>query len=499
MKTNIRLFVPNTTEALSFEYGLLIHYTAYNEYRAQSEIGLQYYELAEIDPIDRALDIVQRQIITDAARSQSKIDGFTLDSHYTLSFDQRFNNKVAQDSVRQVWLWLNCKNSTEYHFLLEKITDFEEKRVSDQNQLLVRLWLHPDWTEQDVNPFDQGKIGSRLELISVMKQRLSAQFDQIEQANRQKVLASLKVNSLPIVSTKLENNIIFEEKIKKDICQTKDGKIINDKANENEKKSNQLKVDNRLPLVDKLTCILKYYSGENYHLRGEIPPDLFKNAHESHIVDRGDIVLALIDTTPMGSAKAGMAIGLKGICFRNNWPLETPKTFFSWDELSSINHPIFTYQDFDMKIKELHIFNILCHDKTPTVLPIDLMVDLLNNLSSCYKIHVSGIEENPFFYFNVLSVEKKIDKELIAVSPTKLASLPLRTDINDNIKIEEQKATIGLPFLVIIIGFVLSPVIGWILSAIFWKKLKLIFESPGLFVFWATVFYCVAYFFLINS
>lgn len=200
MKTNIRLFVPTTTEALDFEYGLLIHYMSYNEYRAQSEIGVQYYELAEIDPIDHALDVVQQQIITDAARSQSKIDGFTLDSHYTLSFDQRFNNKIIQDSVRQVWLWLNCKNSTEYHFLLEKITDFEEKRVSDQNQLLVRLWVHPDWTEQDINPFDKGKIFSYLELISVMKQRLSVQFDHIEQVSRQKVLASLNIKQTqPIV------------------------------------------------------------------------------------------------------------------------------------------------------------------------------------------------------------------------------------------------------------------------------------------------------------
>ena len=119
-KTNIRLFVPNTTEALDFEYGLLIHYMSYNEYRAQSEIGLQYYELAEIDPIDNALDIVQQKVITDAARSQSKIDGFTLDSHYTLSFGERLNNKIAEDSVRQIWLWLHCKNTTEYPFLLEK-------------------------------------------------------------------------------------------------------------------------------------------------------------------------------------------------------------------------------------------------------------------------------------------------------------------------------------------------------------------------------------------
>ena len=57
MKTNIRLFVPNTTEALSFEYGLLIHYMTYNDAKSRSEISLDYYELSKIDPISNALAV----------------------------------------------------------------------------------------------------------------------------------------------------------------------------------------------------------------------------------------------------------------------------------------------------------------------------------------------------------------------------------------------------------------------------------------------------------
>ena len=212
MKTNIRLFVPNTTEALDFEYGLLIHYMKYNEYRSQAEIGLKYYELADIDPINNALDIVQQQVITDTNRGQSKIDGFTLDSHYTLSFNQRLNNKIEENSARQIWLWLNCNNPKEYHFLLEKITDTEQKIVSDQNQLFVRLWRHPEWMEHDIDPFDQGKIGSLLELISVVKQRLEAQFDQIEQENREKVLTDLKLREVKLANIEEKNSILEIEK-----------------------------------------------------------------------------------------------------------------------------------------------------------------------------------------------------------------------------------------------------------------------------------------------
>lgn len=192
MKTNIRLFVPTTTEALDFEYGLLIHYMTYNEAKARSEISLDYYELAAVDPMTNALDIVERKEITEAARGQSKIDGFTLDNHYTLSFDQRYNNKIADQNVRQVWLWLHCNETSDYDFLVEKFSAAEEKLISRNNQIFARLWAHDDWRQRDINPLKQQTVSGRIGLVTLLTQQLAIQFEQIEQENRKKALAAIQ-------------------------------------------------------------------------------------------------------------------------------------------------------------------------------------------------------------------------------------------------------------------------------------------------------------------
>lgn len=199
MKTNIRLFVPNTTETLDFEYGLLIQYMTYNEAKSRSEISLDYYELATIDPMTNALDIVERKTITDTARMQSDRSGFTLDSHYTLSFDQRYNNKIPEQNVRQVWLWLHCNADKDFTFLVEKFTPAEELVPSRNNQLLTRLWAHEDWLARDINPLDQQKVSGRIGLITLLRQQLATQFEQIEQDNRNKALAAIQAaNPKPV-------------------------------------------------------------------------------------------------------------------------------------------------------------------------------------------------------------------------------------------------------------------------------------------------------------
>lgn len=191
-KTNIRLFVPNTTEILDFEYGLLIQYMKYNEAKSRSEISLDYYELATIDPMTNALEIVERKIVTDTARMQSDRSGFTLDSHYTFSFDQRYNNKIPEQSVRQVWLWLHCNAEKERSFLVEKFTPAEDIVYSRNNQLLTRLWSHDDWLARDINPLDQQKVSGRIGLITLLRQQVATQFEQIEQDNRNKSLAVIQ-------------------------------------------------------------------------------------------------------------------------------------------------------------------------------------------------------------------------------------------------------------------------------------------------------------------
>lgn len=191
-KIHIRLFIPNTTEALNFEYGLLIQYMTYNEIKSHSEISLAYYELSTIDPMHNALDIVERKEITDTTRIHSNRPGFTLHSHYTLSFDRRYNNKIPEKSVRQVWLWLHCDDEKDLSFLVEKLTTAEELICSHNNQMLIRLWAHSDWLARDINPLNQRKINGRIALETLLRQQLSTQYDEIEQDNRTKAIAAIQ-------------------------------------------------------------------------------------------------------------------------------------------------------------------------------------------------------------------------------------------------------------------------------------------------------------------
>lgn len=197
MKTNIRLFVPNTTETLSFEYGLLIHYMSYNDIKGISEISLDYYELSTIDPITNALDIVEQVQITEATRIQSRRNGFTLSNHYKFSFDQRYNNKIPEQDVRQVWLWLHCNELTEYDFIVEKITDTEQPLSSHNNQLFTRLWAHDDWIDRNSDPLSQHAVTGRTSLVTVLTQQLAVQFEQIEQENRKKSIAAIRAVNPP--------------------------------------------------------------------------------------------------------------------------------------------------------------------------------------------------------------------------------------------------------------------------------------------------------------
>jgi len=57
--------------------------------------------------------------------------------------------------------------------------------------------------------------------------------------------------------------------------------------------------------------------GENYYVGKNIPADKLENAVKSFAIPPEENVLALIDTTLFGSAKEGVAFGLRGIYWKN--------------------------------------------------------------------------------------------------------------------------------------------------------------------------------------
>lgn len=86
-------------------------------------------------------------------------------------------------------------------------------------------------------------------------------------------------------------------------------------------------------MKNKMLNILNSFGKEDIHILGDIPPNKLQTAVKNYPIDADDTILSLIDGTVLGSAKVGMAIGLKGIYFRNDWTTDTRKNFFSWQEL----------------------------------------------------------------------------------------------------------------------------------------------------------------------
>ena len=69
--------------------------------------------------------------------------------------------------------------------------------------------------------------------------------------------------------------------------------------------------------VNRLLGICEKFSGSGYYIKNSIPEKKLKNAMKEYPLPKGDIVLALIDTTIFGSAKEGVAIGQYGLSWKN--------------------------------------------------------------------------------------------------------------------------------------------------------------------------------------
>lgn len=73
-----------------------------------------------------------------------------------------------------------------------------------------------------------------------------------------------------------------------------------------------------------------------------IPPNKLSAATNSFPIDRTDDIFCLIDCTVFKSCKNGMAFGLKGIYWKNDWTTDSHDSFLSWDELIEFKEYIHT-------------------------------------------------------------------------------------------------------------------------------------------------------------
>lgn len=82
-----------------------------------------------------------------------------------------------------------------------------------------------------------------------------------------------------------------------------------------------------------ISRIEKFSSLDDFYVGNDIPEKKLYNAIKSYPIDHTDVVLALADATVFGSAKNGVAIGIKGVYWRNDFMKESEKRFISWSEI----------------------------------------------------------------------------------------------------------------------------------------------------------------------
>lgn len=141
---------------------------------------------------------------------------------------------------------------------------------------------------------------------------------------------------------------------------------------------------NRELLLKIVTSVIS----DGYYTSGNIPALKLQNAMQTYPIDPSDEVLALVDATVMGSAKAGLAIGTKGVYLRNDWTSKTTRNFISWSELAKSPAPIGNGSMSCIYLAPGCEFNISGASMNKTVL-----INLLNQIVTSYKSEMAANNE----------------------------------------------------------------------------------------------------------
>ena len=84
-------------------------------------------------------------------------------------------------------------------------------------------------------------------------------------------------------------------------------------------------------MQSQMKTLISQYVSDDFFAGERIPPKKLAAAQVHYPLPRQETVLALVDATIFGSAKNGMAIGLSGVYWNNDWTTESRVRPLSWD------------------------------------------------------------------------------------------------------------------------------------------------------------------------
>lgn len=171
---------------------------------------------------------------------------------------------------------------------------------------------------------------------------------------------------------------------------------------------------------------LQKITSSGFYISGKIPKDKLKNAIGHYPIPAEEDVLALIDATVFGSAKNGMAIGLKGIYWKNDWATDTVKNFLHWNDLI-VNTNQITTKGNDLILSPGCVFS-LAGSGVKSKLLSDLLLNIIEKISKSneQKLEISSTDNSQKLPTNQNDDSIKNKKEIEPSSTTeKVISKPI--------------------------------------------------------------------------
>jgi hypothetical protein len=141
-------------------------------------------------------------------------------------------------------------------------------------------------------------------------------------------------------------------------------------------------------MKEKMNDLIKQYSSSDFYKQGNIPQKKHEAAVQNYPVPKHETMIGLVDATVFGSAKVGMAIGLQGVYWRNDWATETTKNYLSWGEMAKSTQAI------SAKSSKLLLGNGCVFDMTGSSMKAAHLAELLNKLVSLYRHEPKELTQN---------------------------------------------------------------------------------------------------------
>ena len=155
MRFNLLLYVPALLESLDIEYGVFIQHHLMDD----ADIELDYFDFNKINSENYALDIVEKNEVTKKIRKDCLVDGFTLNSHYSINLEKGFNRIIRSDEVRQIFICFKSSSKQPVDAFIRVTHDNETHNYHIKDNLIFfRLWAAPEMESISDIDLNIGKI-----------------------------------------------------------------------------------------------------------------------------------------------------------------------------------------------------------------------------------------------------------------------------------------------------------------------------------------------------